>query len=393
MDEREQLEALQERICQLEGELLDCRSLERALSESEQRWKKLVENSLTGIYVDQGGRIIFANERFARIYGYSREELIGIESHRLVHPEDRAFTDEMRAKRLRGEKPLSEYDARGITKEGKTIWVRRMNTDIEYRGTPSILGNLIDITEEKRFEEELEEANAELREFMDVVSHDLKTPLIAIRGFVLRLLRNHAGEANNQVTEYLRRIESSAERMDSLISDLRAFLTSGHVRYHYQQVASREIIEGVVNDLEAALKARKIALSLADNLPSIYCDPEKMQHVFQNLIENAVKYLGDTPNPRIEIGYEDRGDMHQFSVFDNGMGIDPRNHKRIFKKFQRLKEARDEQGSGLGLAIVERIVQRHGGKVWVESERGKGATFVFVLPKCRETAQKCQGGD
>lgn len=388
MEEHAGYEALKEKVNRLEKELLNCKKLETALSESEQRWKKLVENSLTGIYVDQDGKIIFANERFAHIYRYPRGELIGIESCKLVHPKDRAFTDEMRARRLRGEKPLSEYDARGLTKDGKTIWVRRMNTDIEYQGKLSILGNLIDITEEKRFEEELEEANVELREFMDVVSHDLKTPLISIRGFVSRLLRNHAAQLNEKGMDYLRRIEASAERMDALISDLRAFLTSGHVSYEYQQVSSREIIENVVNDLEAMLKAKKVKLILAEDLPFIYCDPEKIYHVFQNLIENAVKYLGDTPSPRIEIRYLDIGCAHQFSVSDNGIGIDPENHERVFKKFQRLKEAKDEKGTGLGLAIVKRIVERHGGKVWVESELGKGATFVFSLPKCGTDPQK-----
>lgn len=381
MEVQTSYETLRERVNQLEKELLRCRQFELALGESEQRWKKLVENSLTGIYVDQGGKIIFANERFADIYRYPKEELIGIESCKLVHPEDRAFTDEMRAKRLRGEKPLSEYDARGLTKDGKTIWVRRMNTDIEYEGKLSILGNLIDITEEKRFEEELEETNAELREFMDVVSHDLKTPLISIRGFGSRLFRHHAAELSDKALEYLKRIEASAERMDALISDLRAFLTSGHAEYHCREVSARKIIQSVVNDIEAILRDRKVILILADDLPTICCDPEKMYHVFQNLIENAVKYSGDNANPRIEIQYRDTGDAHQFSVTDNGIGIDPADHERVFKKFLRLKAAKDEKGTGLGLAIVELIVERHGGKVWVESELGKGSSFVFTLPK------------
>ena len=381
MEDQLSYEALRERVSQLEKELLKCKELEVALVESEQRWKKLVENSLTGIYVDQGGKIIFANDRFANIYRYPKEELIGIDSCKLVHPEDRAFTDEMRAKRLRGEKPLSEYDARGLTRDGRTIWVRRMNTDIEFEAKLSILGNLIDVTEEKRFEEELEETNVELREFMDVVSHDLKTPLISIRGFVLRILRNNEAALTDKVMEYLRRIDSSAERMDALISDLRAFLTSGHVDYEFREVSSREIIESVVSDLEAILKAKKVDLVLADDLPLIYCDPERIYHVFQNLVENAVKYSGDNPKPRIDIRHRDTGDAHEFSVTDDGIGIDPEDHERVFKKFLRLKAAKDEKGTGLGLAIVKRIIERHGGKVWIESEARKGASFVFTLPK------------
>jgi len=131
---------------------------ERALRKSEEKYSCLVENSLTGIYIDQEGKIVFANNRFAQIYGYAEDELMGTESRNLVHPEDRAFTNEIREKRLKGEEAPEEYQARGLTKDGKTIWITRRNARIEYRGRPAILGNIADITEQMYIEEALRES-------------------------------------------------------------------------------------------------------------------------------------------------------------------------------------------------------------------------------------------
>lgn len=387
MREQESYEKLMDKVKALEEELQRCRGFEDALIESERQCAMLVENSLTGIYVDQGGKIIYANERFARIFNYPREELIGIESSKLVHPDDRAMTDERRAQRLRGENPPSEYDARGLTRDGRTIWVRRRNTEIEYEGRPAILGNLVDITEERQFEQELQSANEELKEFAHVLSHDLKTPIISIRGFVSRLIRIYGDKLDSTAIDYLSRIEASARRMDTLVSDLRSLLTIGRIDYEFEPASSREIVESVISILSPSLEEKHIELVLHDELPLICCDPEKIHQVFENLVGNAVKYMGDAPNPKIEIIYEDKGSFHQFAVKDNGIGIDPADQKRIFEKFERLNTIKGEEGTGLGLAIVKRIIERHGGEIWVESEPGKGSTFYFTLPMQTEAGK------
>jgi PAS domain S-box-containing protein len=131
---------------------------EEAVRRSEQKYSTLVESSLTGIYIDQGGKIVFANHRFAEIYGYAGDELMGMNSWKLVHPEDRPLTNDLRGKRLKGESAPSEYEARGLTKDGKSLWIARRNSRIEYKGRPAILGNIVDITERKRSEEELRES-------------------------------------------------------------------------------------------------------------------------------------------------------------------------------------------------------------------------------------------
>jgi len=146
-------------VFQTEEEIISERKrAEKALRKSEEKYSTLVENSLTGIYIDQDGKIVFANNRLEEIYGYAEDELIGTESRNLVHPEDRAFTDGIREKRLKGEDAPEEYEAKGLTKDGKTIWVARRNTRIKYHGSPAILGNIVDITEQMRVEEALRES-------------------------------------------------------------------------------------------------------------------------------------------------------------------------------------------------------------------------------------------
>lgn len=359
----------------------------QALRENEETYRKLVENSLTGIYIDQGGKIVFSNEQFADICGYSREELIGMESRQLVHPEDRPLTDEFRARRLRGEDAPSEYEARGLTKAGETIWVKRRNTDIEYKGEPAILGNVVDVTEQRRMKAELRKTNEELQDFVHVVSHDLKTPVISIYGFSDRLLKNYAEKLDDKGKKYLETIMSSAKRMEALVSDLLSISRIGRMVPKIEKHPSADIVNGVISDLGARLKQNGgVELVVKEGLPTLSCDRERLYQVFQNLIVNAIKFTRTSDAPRIEIGYEDKGHAHQFYVRDNGIGIDPQDHQKIFEKFERVEEKEDEEGTGLGLSIVERIVKSHGGRIWVESEKGKGATFYFTLPKNPQSA-------
>jgi PAS domain S-box-containing protein len=355
---------------------------EEALRESEKKYSNLVENSQTGIYIDQDERMVFANNRLAEIYRYQREDLIGIETWRLVHPGDRALTRQMRSRRLMGEGAPSDYEARGLTKDGETIWIRRRNIRIEYEGRPAILGNVVDITEQKRVEEELRKINEELKNFVHIVSHDLKTPIISIQGFSSRLLKHYQEKLGEKGRRYLEQIKSSAYRMEVLVSDLLALSRIGWVVSNFKEVSSSKIVSDITSDLHDRLKKNQIKLVVAPSFPTIYCDGERIYQVFQNLLVNAIKFMGDTRNPKIEIGYQDKGECHLFYVADNGIGIDPKHHRKIFEMFQRLGEIRDEEGTGLGLGIVDKIVSSHGGKVWVESEKGKGATFHFTLPKC-----------
>jgi PAS domain S-box-containing protein len=386
-------EKLAESIERLHKEMDELKRGEQACKKSEEKYRTLVENSLTGIYIDQMGKIVFVNEQVAEIYGYSRGELMGMETWKLVHPEDRGLTDEIREKRLRGEDAPSDYEVRGLTKEGKTIWVKRRNTDIEYEGEPAILGNIVNVTDRKQAEEQLRKTNEELEDYVHLVSHDLKTPVVSIHGFSNRLLKNYADKLDERGRKYLQHIIAGAARIESLVSDLLAFSRTGRTVPKIERFPSRDILEHVLSVLNERLKKHEIELIVAENLPVISCDKERLSQVFQNLIMNAVKFTRTSEAPVIEIGFEEREKVHQFYVKDNGIGIDPRDHRRIFEKFERLEKTEDEEGTGLGLAIVERIVTSHGGKVWVESEKGKGATFYFTLPKDPPVQTSLQSND
>jgi signal transduction histidine kinase len=238
-----------------------------------------------------------------------------------------------------------------------------------------------EIAERKQSEKEYRNINVELNNFVRVVSHDLKNPIIAIQGFSSRLLKHYEEKLGERGQRYVEQIKVSARRMEVLVSDLLELSRIGRVVSAFKDVPSLEIVRNVTSALRDRLKENGIELVVADNLPTICCDGERMYQVFENLLVNAIKFTRVTKAPKIEIGYEDRANSHEFYVRDNGVGIDPKHHRKVFEMFQRLKQIEDQEGTGLGLAIVDRIVKNHDGKVWVESEKGKGATFYFTLPK------------
>ncbi len=230
-------------------------------------------------------------------------------------------------------------------------------------------------------EEELRKINQELKSFTYIVSHDLKNPITYIQGFTSHLIENYGEKLDEKGRLCLERIKVSARRMEVLISDLLSLSRLGRIVGTFEVVSSIEMVKNVTSGLQDRLKAHGIELVVADNLPTICCDGDRICQVFDNLLGNAIKFMRETNSPKIEIGYEDMIDLHQFYVRDNGFGIDPKYHRKIFEMFHRLKQTKDEEGTGLGLAIVERIMNSHGGRIWVESEPGKGATFYFTLPK------------
>lgn len=374
-------EEIEQRIARIEGEASKLRPFAKELEDSEEKYAKLVENSPTGIYIDQGGYIVFANEKLANIYGYKRDELIGIESWKLVHPEDRPLTNDRRKKRIKGKKVASEYEARGLTKQGYTIWIRRRNTKIEYQGKPAILGNAVDISRQKMAEEELRKKNEQLKNFIRIISHDLKNPLIAVQGFSTRLLKHYGEKLGKKGKIYLEHILTSGHKMEELVSDLLTWANMGNIVYCFEGASSKDIIKRVIKELDHDLKRHDIEIVQEDSFPVLTCDEKRIYQVFLNLVSNAITYTGNTDSPRIEIGYRDLQKFHEFYVQDNGIGIEPKDQERIFEMFQRGKGGKGQEGIGLGLAIVQKIIGDHGGNVWVESEKNKGAIFYFTVPK------------
>jgi len=238
-----------------------------------------------------------------------------------------------------------------------------------------------EIAERERAEKECRNVNEELNSFVHVVSHDLKNPITCIQGFSSRLVKKFDDKLDADARRYVEQIQAGARRMETLVSDLLELSRIGSLTCSFKNVPSFQIVRSVVTSLENRLQEKGIELVLSGNFPTICCDEERMHQVFENLLVNAIKFMGPRQNPKIEVGCMETGDFYQFYVKDNGIGIDPKHHQKIFEMFCRLNEIRDGEGTGLGLAIVERIVNSCGGSIWVESEKGEGATFHFTVPK------------
>lgn len=259
---------------------------------------------------------------------------------------------------------------------------------VEVHGYPIIdeTGNVVqviesslDITARKQAEIALEEAHTELQTFVDVVSHELKNPIFSIQGLSSLLKRRNIEKLDEKSQHYVEYIDRCAKQMEHLVRDLLELSKIGKLELSAESVSAKKIIERVLSANEEMLQEATVIVG--QHLPTITCDLERLEQVFENLLSNAIKYASSTRKSRIEIGYKDAGRDHCFYVKDNGPGIDPGHHHRIFKSFERLQETSDQEGTGLGLAIVQGIVNKHDGKVWVESEKYKGTTFYFTLPK------------
>jgi PAS domain S-box-containing protein len=225
---------------------------------------------------------------------------------------------------------------------------------------------------------ELARSNAELEQFAYVASHDLQEPLRLISSYTHLLEKRYQGKLDADADEFIGYTLESAARMQRLISDLLAYSRVSMHGKLFDQTDMNEALKQALFSLQIAIEENQ-ALITQDNLPVLNVDAVQMAQLFQNLIGNAIKFHGQEP-PRIHVSARQAGEMWIFAVKDNGIGIDPRFSERIFVLFQRLHDRSEYSGTGIGLAICKRIVERHQGKIWVDSEPGQGATFYFTLP-------------
>jgi light-regulated signal transduction histidine kinase (bacteriophytochrome) len=236
---------------------------------------------------------------------------------------------------------------------------------------------------EKRVEErtrELKRSNEDLEQFAYVASHDLQEPLRMVASYLQLLERRYADELDSDAHDFIDFAVDGARRMKALINDLLAFSRVGTRGKPFERTDMNAVLGRVRADLHALINENN-ALLTSDELPTLPVDETQISQVFQNLISNAIKFRKEDVPPRIHVGAEDRNGEVLFSVRDNGIGIDPQFADRIFVIFQRLHNSQQYDGTGIGLAISKRIVERHGGEIWVESQEGAGATFCFTLPK------------
>lgn len=239
-----------------------------------------------------------------------------------------------------------------------------------------------EIDQRRRTEEELVAKNAELERFTYTVSHDLKSPLVTISGFLSFLEKDALAGNRDRIQRDVDRIRTAAESMARLLDELLKLSRVGRMVNEPEDVPLTPLVEQVGTLLAGALGERQVELVIAPDLPVVSGDPTRLLEVFQNLIDNAIKFMGGREDPRIEVGVREVEEEEIIFVQDNGIGIDPRFHDKVFGLFECLDDRRaTDRGTGVGLALVKRIVEVHGGRVWVESEGvGKGSTFCFTLP-------------
>ncbi len=230
---------------------------------------------------------------------------------------------------------------------------------------------------------ELEVKNREMKRFTYTVSHDLRSPLITIRGFLGLLEKDtFAGNAERMKCD-IKQIHVATVQMQRLLSELQGLSRIGRLTHSPQELSLDELVREAVKLVAGQISDRGMEVVISPDLPAVFGDRARLLEVFQNLIENAVKFTGNQSEPRVEIGSKQEGEETVCYVRDNGMGIDPRHHEKIFGLFDKLDAA--NEGTGIGLAHAKRTVQVHGGRIWVESEgEGRGCTFSFSLPQHRK---------
>ncbi|NVL91218.1 MAG: PAS domain S-box protein [Desulfobacterales bacterium] len=404
------------------------------LQESEEKYKTLIESSLTGTFIHQDGKYVFVSDRFAEIHGYEPGELPGKESLSLVHPDEREALKEIASKRLDGGDVPERYEIRRLAKDGKTIWCEMMATRIEYAGRPAIMGNIMDISERKQAEaalqkardeleqrveertaklartteqlkleltgrmrvekelrlthkdlaiyaDELQAANEELSEYAYVAAHDLKAPLRAIRNYTDFLCEDLEESLDGDQKTYLDGLKLAVRQGEELAEDLLAFTEVGR-----RSGSIKTIDTGIfLRELIASLNlSSDVEVVMGDDWPTIDTEPTLLRQIFQDLIKNAVKF-NHSPRKRVELGWSLVGeDRYEVFVHDNGIGIEPRHYEQIFRVFQRLHSRKEFAGTGLGLAIVRKAAGKLHGSVRVESKPGQGSTFFIALPKTKK---------
>jgi PAS domain S-box-containing protein len=372
-----------------------------ALRESEERFRAFFESALVGTaLIDPTTKQFLAvNRTFAALTGYSMAELPGMTFVQITHPDDRP-ADLARFESLyEGRIRAVEAEKRYLRKDGGEVWVRLTTTILrDPGGRPTLQLSVVqDITASRESEHllreaeqmlqqrvrertaELHEKNAQLEAVCYTVAHDLRSPLRAITGYADFLAEEL--QAKGQHADYLNRIRQSAHRMDVLIHDLMTFTRVTQVDIALEPVSLSHCVERALRDLAADIRQTVARIEVAGELPPVRADRRMLENVVCHLVSNAIKFVPRGVAPAVKIDAVTEGDWVRLRVQDNGLGIAPQYHERIFKVFERLADAQEYPGTGIGLAIVARTIERFGGRAGVTSEVGQGSLFWIELRK------------
>ncbi|MEM7018442.1 MAG: ATP-binding protein, partial [Pseudomonadota bacterium] len=367
---------------------------EQALKTSEERLEMAVKSAHDWIWDwDIQTDSLYWPPLISKSFGYQPIDFIPewATLEKYVPPEDWLVMQSTLQLHLEHNEPY-DTEFRLRKSDGEYVWCHgRGEAQRNQAGTPlRMTGSIRDITERKHAEQEkehliaeLEAKNAELERFTYTVSHDLKSPLITIQGFLNFLEQDIALDQRDKIEQDITRIRTAARTMGGLLEDLLELSRVGRLSNPPTTIDMKILIEEAVALVAGLTEQYQVEVNVAEEFPSAFGDSPRLREVLQNLIENAVKFMGDQPLPCIEIGVRTATTPPIYYVCDNGMGIQPAYQERIFNLFERLKPEESE-GTGIGLALVKRIIEIHDGKIWVESKGiGHGSTFCFTLPVSR----------
>jgi signal transduction histidine kinase len=385
----DELVGLRQRIINLEKSETKRKRAEVELREARRYAESIVQTVRDPLIVlDVDLRVLSANRSFYNTFKVTPDQTIGnfiydIGNRQWDIARLRTLFKDILPKNSKFDNFEVEHDFPIIGRKIMLLNARRIyRKDI---ATQMILLAIEDITVHRRREEELKKlsdelarSNAALKDFAYVASHDLKKPLQSVEGFVKLLARRYKGKLDAKADEFIEYIGSGVKRMQMLIEDLLEYSQIGAKGKKLKPTDCSGVVEKAVGNLQAAIDEQNAVVTY-DELPTVMIDTPEMISLFQNLIDNAIKFRREEA-PRIHISAERKGDEWVFCMRDNGIGINPKDPERIFEMFQRLHGSTDYPGTGIGLAICKRIIEWHGGRIWVESKIGKGSAFYFTIP-------------
>ncbi|MHC4697720.1 MAG: PAS domain S-box protein [Planctomycetota bacterium] len=359
--------------------------LVRRLQQSEARTRAILETAADGILtISDRGVIESFNNAAEEIFGFAAQDVIGQSAGMLLPPSPNGGQEGLLARdtERRGRRVYRETVGR--RRDGTQFPMELAISEVRQPGRPVFTAIVRDITERKEAEErlartlaELERSNEELQQFANVASHDLQEPLRMVASYTQLLEKRYKDKLDGDASEFIQFAVDGATRMQRLIDDLLTYSRVGARPRAFEPADCTSVLDHAIADLRVSIDENEATIA-HDGLPTVMGDPQQLRQLFQNLIGNAIKFRS-AETPHIRIAAERNRSGWIFSVRDNGIGIDPRYKDRILVIFQRLHSTDEYPGTGIGLAICKRIVERHGGRIWMESEVGKGTTFYFTI--------------
>jgi PAS domain S-box-containing protein len=362
---------------------------EQALMESEEKFRAVYESSPMGIVItSDGGRIHDVNDAFVNMLGYTEAALHSKNILDFTHPADKDAAQVQLVNIYSGAAKHYSVEKRFLRKDGTEFWAREAMSSLFHVGDAMYTVAIIENIEgRKRAEAALEQknlelthTNQELEHFAYVASHDLQEPLRTITSFIQILERRYHDKLDIEAQQFMGFIVDGAKRMQTLIHDLLEYSRINRYNTGFEKIDLNEIFITVNHVLKDKIETHE-ALIMAEHLPEVYGNRIQLTQVFQNLIDNAIKFKSDKRTPEVTISVIEHKTTWELIFKDNGIGISAEYFQRIFVIFQRLHTVEEYTGTGIGLAICRKIIERHGGEIWVESKPGKGSTFHLTLSK------------